>query len=55
MLYIVVFRTRLFEFPKVRGFLILRFVSITLLSQFIYARLSAKEQTRVYRNAFFIM
>ena len=55
MLYIVVFRTRLFEFPKVRDFLILYFVSITLLSHFIYARLSAKEQTRVYRNAFFIM
>ena len=55
MLYIVIFRTRLFEFPKVRGFLIRRFVLITLLSHFIYARLSAKEQTRVYQNAFFIM
>ena len=53
MLYIAVFRTLLFEFPKVRDFLILRFVSITFLSYFIYARLSAKEQTRVYQNAFF--
>lgn len=56
MLYIVVFRTRLFEFPEVRDFLILYFVSITLISHLtFYLRAFVRKGTnaRVPKRIFY--